>query len=107
MVIIGVRRFGTYYINIGADPNITCIANLHLSLDQMINYSMHAPFKEVHIVCIDLYMSVYIIILKYAQTVRLVLSRLSLTIKLNLFMVETEKKYNNIIIKNKLFSTST
>ena len=50
VVIVGVQRFGTYYINIEAGPNITCIVNLHLSLDQMINYSMYAPFKEVHIV---------------------------------------------------------
>jgi len=49
VVIVGVRRFGTYYINIGVGPNITCIANLHLSSDQMINYSMYAPLKEVHI----------------------------------------------------------
>ena len=64
VVNVGVRRFGTYYLNFGADPNITCIANLHLSLDQMINYSMYAPFKEVYMVCIYLYMSVHIIILK-------------------------------------------
>ena len=49
VVIVVVRRFGTYYINIGAGPNITCIANLDLSSDQMINYSMYAPLKEVHI----------------------------------------------------------
>ena len=68
VVIVGVQRFGTYYINFGADPNIAYIANIHLSLDQMINYSIYAPFKEVHIV---LYWFVhvyeYIIILKYAQ----------------------------------------
>jgi len=44
VVIVVIRRFGTYYINIGAGPNITCIANLDLSLDQMINYSMYVPF---------------------------------------------------------------
>ena len=44
VVIVGVRRFGTYYINIGDGLNVTCIANLHLSLDQMINYRMYDPF---------------------------------------------------------------
>ena len=48
VVIVDIRRWGTYYINFGA--NITCISNISLSLGQMIHNSMYAPFKEVHIV---------------------------------------------------------
>ena len=48
--IVGFRRWGTYYINVGAGPNITRISNLNLSLDQLIHHMSYAPFQEVHIV---------------------------------------------------------
>jgi len=50
VVIVGFRRWGTYYINVGAGPNITRISSLNLSLGQLIHHMSYAPFKEVHIV---------------------------------------------------------
>ena len=35
--IVGVQRWGTYYINFGAGQTIGCISNICLSLSQMIH----------------------------------------------------------------------
>ena len=51
VVIEGVRRCGTQYINIGAGPNITYISNKSLSLGKMIHHMSYTPFKEVHLPC--------------------------------------------------------
>ena len=57
--LLQVFSFGgtyyTYYTNLEAGPNITCISKLSLSLDLMIPSIIYATFKEVHII-----MSVYI-----------------------------------------------
>ena len=44
---VGVRCQGTYYINFGAGPNITCISNLSLALGQLITVLM--PLSKSYI----------------------------------------------------------
>ena len=57
--VVGVRRFGIYYINFGAGQTKTCVSNLSLSLGQLIHYIIYTPFQRSAYSIVLIYVCIY------------------------------------------------